>query len=114
MNKRDDIRTSYATAARGYDQQFRDKLIEEIVSTIAGASKLIDANIVAIRVGETADALAFCLISVMAMSEQYDNRARLRTAAIELAKKIRRDVARARADPTFAADFIGARRGGSA
>jgi uncharacterized membrane protein len=107
MNKRDDIRTTYATAARGYDQQFRDKLIEEIVSTIAG-------NIVAIRVGETADALAFCLISVMAMSEQYDNRARLRTAAIELAKKIRRDVARARADPTFAADFIGARRGGSA
>jgi hypothetical protein len=54
------------------------------------------------------------VVSLLAMSPAFDTPSRLPEYAVSLAKKIRRDVARARADPTFAADLIGARKGGTA
>ena len=61
-------RTDYATAARGYDDDFRDTLIAAITTTIAEASICTDANVMALRIGEQTDALVICLISTMAMS----------------------------------------------
>ena len=43
-----------------------------------------------------------------------DTPSELRAFAAGLAKRVRRGVAEARADPTFAADFFDARRGGTA
>jgi hypothetical protein len=112
MNPR--VRTTYATAARGYDEKFRDDLAKPIITCIANTSVVSDANVVALRIGETMDALVLVLGSTMALSPQFDSPSRLREAAIELSKKIRRDVAWARADATFATDIFGARKGGCA
>jgi hypothetical protein len=114
VSERADVRTDYATAARGYDPEFRDELTKQIVTAIAETSIVTDSNLMVLRVGETCDALALALVSMMALSPQFDTPSRLREAAFELAKKVRRDVARARADPTFAVDIMGARRGGTA
>jgi hypothetical protein len=111
--KHESPRTSYARTT-SYDEKFRDELTEQIVTVIGESSLVTDANVMAIRIGETADALASCLIAVMAMSPRFDNHHELRVAAVELAKRVRRDVACARADPNFAADFIGTRKGGNA
>jgi N6-adenosine-specific RNA methylase IME4/ParB-like chromosome segregation protein Spo0J len=51
-----DIRTSYERATAGFDPEFRDALVAEITDVIAKASIVSDANVMAIRTGETADA----------------------------------------------------------
>jgi hypothetical protein len=104
--------TDYATAVAGYDPEFRDTLAREITDVIARASLVTDANVMAIRIGETCDALALVLVSMMALSPQFDVPSRLREAANELSKKVRRDVARARAEGV--GDILGARKGGTA
>jgi hypothetical protein len=48
------------------------------------------------------------------MSPQMDNPRELREHATLIAKRIRREVAKARANPTFAREFFGAHREGSA
>jgi hypothetical protein len=92
----------------------RDALVREITAAIAEASLLRDAPIRVIGTGETAEALISCLIATMAMSPTMDTPSELRAFAAGLAKRVRRGVAEARADPTFAADFFDARRGGTA
>ena len=107
-------RTSYARAVAGFDPEFRDALRDKIFTTIAEASIVTDANIMAIRAGETLEALTVCLIATAAMSPHFDTPSHLRKFAEQLAKRVRRGVSEARADPTFCADFFGARKGGSA
>jgi hypothetical protein len=51
------VQTDYARAAAGFDEQFRDALMAEIIGTVAECSVLTDAPLPAIRTGETADAL---------------------------------------------------------
>jgi hypothetical protein len=94
-----DRSTSFARAAAGYDDEFRRRLADAITTAIAETSLVTDANVMAIRTGETRDALIDCLITVMSMSPHYDVPSHLREFAEYLAKKIRRDVARYRADP---------------
>jgi hypothetical protein len=110
----DTVQTDYARAAAGFDEQFRDALMAEIIGTVAECSVLTDAPLLAIRTGETADALVRCLIAVLAMSPQMDNPRELREHATLIAKRIRREVAKARANPTFACEFFGARQEGTA
>jgi hypothetical protein len=110
----DTAQTNYARAVAGFDEQFRDALMAEIIGTVAECSVITDAPLLAIRTGETADALLRCLITVLALSPQMDNPRELREYAALIAKRIRREVAKARANPTFARDFFGARREGSA
>jgi hypothetical protein len=110
-----DRRTSFARAAAGYDDEFRKRLADAIAIAIAETSLVTDANVIAIRTGETADALIDCLITVLSLSPHYDVPSHLREFAEYLAKKIRRDVARYRANPPPEAERIfGFRNGGHA
>ena len=110
-------RTTYARATREYDEDFKRKLIAEILTAIAEASICTDNTTpkrMALRVGETLEALTSLLISFAAMSPHFDTPSHLRDFAETTAKRIRREVARARAEG-FCSDFIhGARKGGTA
>jgi|SRR6516225_2969583 hypothetical protein len=105
-------RTTYERATREYDEDFKRSLAGEIIVAICKASMVTDANVMAIRVGETLDALTTVMTSFAAMSPQFDTPSHLREFAETLAKRVRRDVAKARAEGTF--DWLGAGRGGTA
>jgi hypothetical protein len=107
-------RTSYAHAAAGYDPEFEQILADAITETIAKASLVTDANVMAIRTGETAAALVFVLEMVMGLSPAMDTPSELRKFAEHTAKRLRKNISRLRADPEFGAEIFGARRGGSA
>jgi hypothetical protein len=108
-----DVRTTYGRAV-GYDEDFRQYLVGEIITAIAKASMVTDANIMAIRTGETLEALTSCLIATASLTPHFETPSHLREFAETLAKRIRREVAKARAEG-FCSDFVfGARRGGSA
>jgi hypothetical protein len=106
-------RTSYARATAAYDDDFRRHLAEVIFTAIGEASFVADANLLVVRTAETRDALVDCLISVMSLTPFYDTPSHLREFAETLAKKVRRDVARFRADPPPEAErMFGFRNGG--
>ena len=110
-----DIHTDYATAAREYDPAFKDALIKEISTAIAKASLVTDAPIMAIRTGETIEALIVCLIAVASMSPHFDTPSHLREFADTLAKRFRRSVAQQRANPSDdLMRILGVRQGGTA
>jgi hypothetical protein len=109
-------RATYARAVREYDDEFQRALCAAIVKAIVDASVVTDPDlrVLALRVGETVEALTTVLISFAAMSPQFDVPRDLRMFAETLAKRVRRDVAKARAEG-FCADFVfGARKGGTA
>jgi hypothetical protein len=109
-------RTTYAQAVREYDEDFKRALITEIVNAIARASLVTDPDlrVMAIRTGETCEALLSCLISFAAMSPHFDTPSHLREFAETLAKRFRRDVARARAEGIGQDFMFGTRKGGNA
>jgi hypothetical protein len=111
-------RTTYAHAVREYDREFQQHLTSAILHAIAEASIVTDSDlrVMALRVGETLEALTTVLISFAAMSPHFDVPSHLREFAETLAKRIRRDVGKARADGGLGRDFIvGAQsRGGCA
>lgn len=108
-------RTSYARADASYDPDFRRHLAETIFTAIAEASFLTDADVLCLRIGETRDALVDCLISVMALTPFQDTPSHLCEFTEDLGKKIRRVVARFRANPPPEAErMFGFRNGGSA
>ena len=107
-------RTTYDRATREYDEEFKRGLIAEIITAIAKTSMVTAANVMALRVGETVEALTTVMISFLAMSPTFDTPSHLREFAGELAKRVRREVAKAQAEG-FCNDFVfGARRGGNA
>jgi hypothetical protein len=110
-------RTTYERAFREYDKEFERELVSEIVNAIAKASICTDdtaPKIMALRTGETVEALITCLISFAAMSPHFDTPSNLREFAETLAKRFRRGVARGRAEG-FGQNFIfGASKGGNA
>jgi hypothetical protein len=109
-------RTTYERAVREYDEDFKRALITAIVHAVCEASLCTDPDlrVMAIRTGETCEALLSVLISFAAMSHYFDTPSHLREFAEGAAKRIRREVAKARAEG-FCEDFIfGARKGGNA
>ena len=109
-------RTTYERATREYDEAFKQNLIIEIVNAIARASMVTDPElrIMAIRTGETCEALLSCLISFAAMSPCFDTPSHLREFAENAARRIRRDVARARSEGIGEKFIFGMRKGGNA
>jgi hypothetical protein len=106
-------RTTYARAVREYDDEFKRHLIVEIVNAIAKASIVTDPdlNVMALRVSETLEALSSVIISFAALSPHFDTPSHLREFAEMTAKRIRRDVAKARSEGGLGRDFIvGAQR----
>ena len=74
-------RTTYARATASYDDDFR-RLIEEIITAIAQASLVTDANVMA-RTGEMIEALA-----TASLTPHFGTPSHLREFAEELAKRI--------------------------
>jgi hypothetical protein len=109
-------RTTYERASRSYDQDFTRALVSAIVRAVCEASIVTDPDvrIMALRTGETCEALLTCLISFAAMSPHFDVPSHVREHAEMLAKRFRRDVARARAEGYCEEFVIGARKGGRA
>ena len=107
-------RTSWAQASREYNETFRRNLVGAITTAIFETSMVTDSElrVLAIRTGETVEALLSCPIAFASMSPQFDLPNNLRESAENTAKRIRRDVARARAEGAF--DRFGARKGGTA
>jgi hypothetical protein len=107
-------RTTYERATREYDEKFKRDLISAITTAIFDASMCTDTElrVLALRVGETTEALLSVLISFAAISPQFDTPSHLREYAESIAKRVRRDVAQARARGVF--DRFGAQRGGNA
>jgi len=104
--------TAYARATASYDDDFRRRLIEEIITAIAKASLVTDANVMA-RTGEMIEALTSCLIATASLNPHFGTPSHLRKFAEELAKRVRREAAKAQAEG-FRNDFVfGARRGGN-
>jgi hypothetical protein len=93
--------------------EFRQHLAAEFIATIVRESRVADANVIALRTAETLDALADILITTLAMVPAMDTPSRLREAAEALCKRVRREVARARAEGV-ADVFHGAQREGHA
>jgi hypothetical protein len=98
-------RTTFAAAGGGFDPNFRDALAAEITRTIARASITTDAPIMALRPRETIEALVAVLVSMCALSSQFDAPSELRQFAIDLAKRVRRDVGKLRAEQVGAEIF---------
>jgi hypothetical protein len=106
---------SYERAVREYDDEFCRALSAAIVNTIAETSVITEADfkILMLRVGETLGALTTVMVSFAAMSPQFDVPSNLRTFAENTARRIRREVSRARAEGGLGRDFIiGAQRDG--
>jgi hypothetical protein len=107
-------RTTYARAQAGYDVEFERVLADAIIETIATKSLVTDANIMALRLGETAAALVIVLEMIMGLSPTMDTPSELRKFAEHTAKRLRKNITKLRADPEFAASVFGARKEGSA
>jgi hypothetical protein len=106
------MRTSFQRACAAYDPAFERALADEITLAIARASLVTDQNVMAIRTSETIAALATCLAMTLSLVPDADVPSRLREMVDQLAKRIRRDAAKAKAEGL--GDFLGAARGGHA
>jgi hypothetical protein len=106
-------RTTFERALEGYDPDFEQALVTGIMEVVAATSIVTDANVVAVRTGETTAALVTCLGLVLALCPDHDVPSRLRQHIEQIAKKLRRDVARARAEG-LADTILGAAREGHA
>jgi hypothetical protein len=109
-------RTTFARAISRYDETFQQALADAIVAAIAktSPSRLTDIPGIALRVGETAEALVMVLEATLACSPHFDDQGALRRFAEKTGRRIRRNVACPRADPNYAASVFGARREGRA
>jgi hypothetical protein len=105
-------RTSYERAAREYDVEFQHVLTSKIIEAVTQASIISDPDlqVMMLRVGETTEALLECLILFASMSPIFDTPSRLREFAERVGKKIRRQVARARAEGVAQDFVVGAQR----
>jgi hypothetical protein len=86
-----------ARATEGYDEQFREHLAAAIITAIPEASRVSDQNTIAIRTTETCDALADVMGAMLTLNPAMSVPSKLRETCEALAKKLRVDVARARA-----------------
>jgi hypothetical protein len=90
-----------------YDPQFATALAGEIMGAIAEASRLTDQPLIAFRTAETAEALICCLITTLSVIPDLRTPSRLREWTEGIAKRIRRDVARAQTS-NFATEVMAA------
>jgi hypothetical protein len=94
-------RFTYGRAVAGFDQEFEHELLEVITTAIAEASIVSDANVMAIRTGETASALITALAAVLAISPAAARSpTAIRHTIDELGKRLRRRIASAERDPS--------------
>jgi hypothetical protein len=105
-------RTTLERACSGYDVAFERALADAITRAIANASLTTDQAVLAIRTGESIAALATVIAMMLSLVPGADVPSKLREMVDQLARRIRRDAAKARAEGL--GDFLGAARGGHA
>jgi hypothetical protein len=106
-------RASWARANQAsFDPEFKKALIAEIITAIMNASRVSDAPAVTVRTHETLDALVTCLTAIAAMNPCFDSPDTLQAFSEGLAKRVRREVAQARAQGRFDKIVLGAQRQG--
>jgi hypothetical protein len=105
-------RSTLEEALAGYDPAHERALTDAIMAAIATASLCADQPVAVVRTGETLSALATCMAAMLALCDGMDVPSHLREAVDRIAKRIRRDAARARA--AGVGDILGAGRAGHA
>ena len=89
-------RTTYERAVAGYDPAFERQLLEAITRAIFETSLCADANVMALRTGETANALLTALAVIIGLSPSATRSpTALRKTIDEFGKRLRRRVAEA-------------------
>jgi hypothetical protein len=105
----------FRRAIDGYDDAFRQRLTEALLETLVTTSTFTSTDgrkICALRTGESIDATADLLITLMTLVPQHDRPSTLRKNCEAIAKRVRKAVAQARAEGV--ADILGGARGGHA
>jgi hypothetical protein len=101
MSRRD----SLARAMAGHDKAFEARLVDEITEAIADTSLTADADghqVLALRLGETANALTTVLASTLALSPSSARSSKsIKQIAIAFREKLRAQVRQAERDPLF-------------
>jgi hypothetical protein len=91
--------TTYERATRAYDDAHERELADAIMTAIAEASKVSDANALVLRTGEAASALVTVLAAVLALSPTAARSpTAIRKTVDELGKRLRRLLAAAEND----------------
>jgi hypothetical protein len=92
-------------AIAGYDEAFERKLVAEIMEAIASASMLSDGDghrVLALRLGETANALTTILAGTLALSPASTrSRAAIKQVGDSVRRKLLARVRQAESDPLF-------------
>jgi hypothetical protein len=102
----DHVRTTYAQTMRGYDPDFEHALVKKILTTVAQASMVTEANAMAITTGETINALTTALALAIVMSPcATASPTALRGMTEHIGKRLRRLVTSAR-DDSDVQDFL--------
>ena len=104
--------TSFERAFREYDPEHEADLLRAITMAITETSKLDDEPVICIRTGEVLAALSTAMAATLAMTPGTDVPSHLRHAVECLARRIRRQAAKARAEGV--ADILGAGTAGHA
>lgn len=92
--------TPIERAQLGFDEAFKQKLTEAIITAIADASRIDDCLV--IRTGESAAALVTVLSSVLAMSpSSVRSPAAIRQTAESIRRKLTGQIRSAERDPLF-------------
>jgi hypothetical protein len=106
---------TFARACAEYDDEFREHLLGEITDAI-GLASVVSADdgrrVMALRTGEQLDALLDADAGTLTMMPAMSDERELRRATLAIAKRLRRNVARARA--AGIGDRLGTSRGGNA
>jgi hypothetical protein len=102
-------------ALTGFDRTFQDKT-DQILSTIAAASLIEDARVLALRTAETIAALSTETAAFLASTPLADSQRDHHRATAKLARQLRRDVQQFRRDKNLGETILGKPRtpGGSA
>jgi hypothetical protein len=110
--------TSYERATASYDAAHAAALLEAIATAILQASRVSDAECVAIRTSEMTDALVQALTLVLALRPEARVPSQLRHLVDDIARRLRSGALACRSDPEFnglvRTWFDGGDRGGNA
>src|SRR5262249_23831343 len=98
----------FSHTGREYDESFKRALIREILDAITEVSILPGTNTVMLRAGETCEALVSCLAAFAAMSPCFDVPETLHEFTQGAAIRLKRAIAKARADGGWDKFVLGA------
>jgi hypothetical protein len=92
------VRTPFARTSQ-YDEQFERDLTQAIATTVIHASRITDANCIAVRTGETIAALTNVLATQLALIPGAHQSKSLRDAVEKIAKRLRSSALATARDP---------------